>query len=93
MRLKITANAPIVMQMPRTIGKCSYQLSSVRIGLVDDAFVLSIESVLIPFPAFSSVFHVDGVVTASFEPASLSKIIREITMSCEYQFVWSRHRK
>lgn len=44
------ANAPIVMQMPNTIGKCTYQLSSSLIGFVDDAFVLSMKS----------VFHTDG---------------------------------
>lgn len=82
------------MQMPKTIGKCSYQLSSVRIGLVDDAFVLSIESVLMPLPALSSVFHVDGptVVIASFEPiASLSGITKNVDVIYKNQFVWPKH--
>lgn len=45
----------MVMQMPNTIGKCTYQLSSSLIGFVDDAFVLSVKS----------VFHTDGWTGAS----------------------------
>lgn len=64
-RLMIIANAPIVIQMPKTMGNCTYQLSSSFIGLVDDAFALSIKSVLKSESVLGSVLHVGGCVVVT----------------------------
>lgn len=93
-RLKITANAPIVMQMPNTIGKWTYQLSSLLIGLVDDAFVLSMKSVLMPLTVFSSGFHVDGstvVMTSNVlfaTPSGTRKKCQYLLVFSKCQFIW-----
>lgn len=43
-RHTIIVNAPIVIQMPNTMGKWTYQLSSSLMGFVADAFILSMKS-------------------------------------------------
>lgn len=62
----IIANAPIVTQIPKTMGNSTYQLSASLIGWLVDVFALSLAFIFESESVLGSEFHVCVVVIKAF---------------------------